>query len=247
MNTRRSMVAGNWKMYGSGAANAALVDGLRQGLAGLGAAAGAVDTLVCPPFVYLAAVAGRLADSGIALGAQNLCAETGQGAYTGEVAGDTLYYQQIAADLATIGVRLETRSRPPTRLLQEVFSGNIGADMFSWNTRGTDPLMDFRHRSCLQAAEARRPFHCDPQLTPLLLEAMNAGDETTRRRHYAAIAAYEREHPPGLFLWQRPDFDAFFVVQRWPAQGAGQVVFGVLPFRAGVEDRVKLVQLGHGL
>jgi len=90
MNTRRSMVAGNWKMYGSAAANAALVDGLRQGLAGLGAAAGAVDTLVCPPFVYLAAVAGRLADSGIALGAQNLCAETGQGAYTGEVAGEML-------------------------------------------------------------------------------------------------------------------------------------------------------------
>ena len=90
MNTRRPMVAGNWKMYGSAAANAALVDGLRQGLAGLGAAAGAVDTLVCPPFVYLAAVAGRLAGSGVTLGAQNLCAETGQGAYTGEVAGEML-------------------------------------------------------------------------------------------------------------------------------------------------------------
>jgi len=90
MSTRRPMVAGNWKMYGSGAANAALVDGLRQGLAGLGAAAGAVDTLVCPPFVYLAAVAGRLAGSGVTLGAQNLCAETGQGAYTGEVAGEML-------------------------------------------------------------------------------------------------------------------------------------------------------------
>jgi len=126
---------------------------------------------------------------------------------TGEVAGDALYYQQIAADLATIGVRLETRSRPSTRLLQEVFSGNIGADMFSWNTRGTDPLMDFRHRSCLQASEARRPFHCDPQLTPLLQQAMNASDESERRRQYAAIAAFEREHPPGIFLWQRPDFD----------------------------------------
>lgn len=126
---------------------------------------------------------------------------------TGEVAGDTLYYQQIAADLATIGVRLETRSRPPTRLLQEVFSGNIGADMFSWNTRGTDPLMDFRHRSCLQASEARRPFHCDPALMPLLHAAMGAADETERRRHYAAIAAFERENPPGIFLWQRPDFD----------------------------------------
>lgn len=126
---------------------------------------------------------------------------------TGEVAGDVLYYQQIAADLAAIGVRLETRSRPPTRLLQEVFSGNIGADMFSWNTRGTDPLMDFRHRSCLQASAARRPFHCDPQLTLMLQQAMSATDESDRRRRYAAIAAFERQNPPGIFLWQRPDFD----------------------------------------
>jgi len=84
------MVAGNWKMYGSAAANATLVEGLRQGLASQGGATAAVDTLVCPPFVYLATVASQLVDSGVALGAQNLCAETGQGAYTGEIAGQML-------------------------------------------------------------------------------------------------------------------------------------------------------------
>ena len=90
MKTRRPMVAGNWKMHGTGTANATLLDGLRQGLAGLGAAAGAVDVLVCPPFVYLGSVAGQLGGSGMALGAQNLCAETGQGAYTGEISGEML-------------------------------------------------------------------------------------------------------------------------------------------------------------
>ncbi|MFM8516839.1 MAG: triose-phosphate isomerase [Nevskiaceae bacterium] len=90
MKTRRPMVAGNWKMYGSGAANATLVEGLRQGLASQGGVTAAVDTLVCPPFVYLSTVAGQLGDSGVALGAQNLCAETGQGAYTGEIAGQML-------------------------------------------------------------------------------------------------------------------------------------------------------------
>lgn len=148
-------------------------------------------------------------------GARRLLAEAGHpGGFalsmivtTGEVAGDSLYYQQIAADLAKVGVRLEARSRPPSRQLQEVFSGNIGADMFSWNTRGLDPLMDFRHRSCLAPSKARRPFHCDPALTALVRAAVVAPDAGARQSLYARIAAYERDHPPGIMLWQRPDFD----------------------------------------
>jgi triosephosphate isomerase len=79
------MVAGNWKMHGSRAANAALLDGV---LAGVGATA--AEVVVCPPFVYLADAAVRLAGTAVALGAQDLCAESGQGAYTGEVSAGML-------------------------------------------------------------------------------------------------------------------------------------------------------------
>ena len=48
-------------------------------------------------------------------------------------------------------------------------------------------------------------------------------------------------------LVQRAHLDALFVVERRPAQGAGQVVFGVFAFGAGVQDGIKLVQLGHGI
>jgi peptide/nickel transport system substrate-binding protein len=156
-----------------------------------------------PPLPYDPAGARRLlAAAGYPQGLTLTMAVT-----TGEVAGDALYYQQIGTDLAAIGVRLETRSRPPSRQLQEVFSGNIGADLFSWNTRGLDLLMDFRHRSCLKPSESRRPFHCDPQLTSQLRTAMTEEDAALRLAHYRAIAAYERDHPPGILLWQRPDFD----------------------------------------
>jgi len=101
MTTRRPMVAGNWKMHGTAVANSALVEGVRRGLADLGSAAGAVDTLVCPPFVYLAAVASQIGEAGIALGAQNLCAETGQGAYTGEVAGEML--REVGCSYVIVG------------------------------------------------------------------------------------------------------------------------------------------------
>jgi triosephosphate isomerase len=79
------MVAGNWKMHGSRAANSALLDGV---LAGVGSTV--AEVVVCPPFVYLADAAARLAGTAISLGAQDLCAEPGQGAYTGEVSAGML-------------------------------------------------------------------------------------------------------------------------------------------------------------
>jgi triosephosphate isomerase len=72
-------------MHGSRAANAVLLDGV---LAGVGATA--AEVVVCPPFVYLADAAVRLAGTAVALGAQDLCAESGQGAYTGEVSAGML-------------------------------------------------------------------------------------------------------------------------------------------------------------
>ena len=82
--TRRGLVAGNWKMHGSRAANAALVAGVRAALP-----AGA-DCVLCPPAVYLADLAAALAGSAIGLGAQDVSPESGQGAYTGEVSGAML-------------------------------------------------------------------------------------------------------------------------------------------------------------
>ncbi|WP_198969579.1 triose-phosphate isomerase [Xylophilus sp. ASV27] len=86
----RKLIAGNWKMNGSLAANAALLDGL---LAGVGAAA--AEVAVCVPAPYLAQVGARLQGSPIALGAQDVSAYA-QGAYTGEVS---------AAMLQDFGVR----------------------------------------------------------------------------------------------------------------------------------------------
>lgn len=84
--SRRYLVAGNWKMNGSRAENAALLDGLR---AGAGANA-AVEILVCPPAVYLESVGAALKGSTIELGAQTLCEQEKPGAYTGEIHGAML-------------------------------------------------------------------------------------------------------------------------------------------------------------
>jgi triosephosphate isomerase len=82
---RRPLVAGNWKMHGSRADNAALLDALMHGQqADLHA-----DVLVCPPFVYLWEAARLLKATNVLLGAQSVCAEP-VGAFTGEVSASML-------------------------------------------------------------------------------------------------------------------------------------------------------------
>ena len=83
---RRPLVAGNWKMHGSRADNAVLVEQLVQGAD----AAGSAEILVCPPFVYLYEVARQLKDTVVAVGGQSLCAEPASGAFTGEVSAPML-------------------------------------------------------------------------------------------------------------------------------------------------------------
>jgi triosephosphate isomerase len=77
---RARLVAGNWKMHGSLAANAALLDAL---------VAAGVDCAVCVPFPYLAQAADRLRGTRLALGAQTV-SEHASGAYTGEVSASML-------------------------------------------------------------------------------------------------------------------------------------------------------------
>jgi len=83
--SRRYLIAGNWKMNGSLAANAEL---LRE-LAGRRPQYPGIDLLVCPPAVYLESV-GRQLGGALLLGAQNLCDQVKAGAYTGEILGAML-------------------------------------------------------------------------------------------------------------------------------------------------------------
>ena len=75
---RRPIVAGNWKMHGSRAENARLIEEL---LARCPATLEAA-CVICPPFVYLQEAARLLRDAALTLGAQDVCADA-QGAFTG--------------------------------------------------------------------------------------------------------------------------------------------------------------------
>jgi triosephosphate isomerase len=83
-SARRRVVAGNWKMNGSRAANAALLRALVAAPAPAG-----VALVVCPPMPYLADARSALEGSALGLGAQDCSAEA-KGAFTGETAAAML-------------------------------------------------------------------------------------------------------------------------------------------------------------
>jgi triosephosphate isomerase len=81
---RATLIAGNWKMNGSLASNAGLLDGVRAGAASVKA-----ELAVCVPAPYLAQVQSALAGSPVSWGAQDLSMYD-SGAYTGEVSAAML-------------------------------------------------------------------------------------------------------------------------------------------------------------
>lgn len=97
----KKLIAGNWKMNGSLAANQALLTELAQGLE---AQSAACAVAVCVPSPYLAQVqALRQSEPGLAgvdLGAQDVSAHDA-GAYTGEVSAAML--QELACRYVIVG------------------------------------------------------------------------------------------------------------------------------------------------
>jgi len=121
---RKRLVAGNWKMHGSLAANEALLSALLRG------AEGAAACAVCVPYPYLDQAAKRLKGSKIALGAQNV-SEHAAGAYTGEVS---------AAMLAEFGCRYVLVGHSERRQLYGETDAQVAAKFAAAQAAGLVPI-----------------------------------------------------------------------------------------------------------
>ena len=93
---RKPFIAGNWKMNTNGESSNALAAGLAKEIGDIDT----VDVAICPPYIYLQAVATQLSSSHIAMGSQNVYFEA-SGAYTGEISCDML--KDVSCTYAIIG------------------------------------------------------------------------------------------------------------------------------------------------
>jgi len=166
---RRPLVAGNWKMHGSLAANAALVAAVRDVAAGLPS----VDVAVCVPAPYLAQVQGLLTGTRVALGAQNV-SEHAQGAYTGEVA---------AAMLAEFGCRYVIVGHSERRAIYGETDTQIARKLAAAQSCGLVPIL------CVGETLAQREAG---QTQEVVLGQLDAAVESVGPDGLArAVVAYE--------------------------------------------------------
>jgi len=93
---RRTLIAGNWKMNGSFAANRSLLSEIKAGLP----ASLQCDVLVCAPAPYFAQCAELLGGTVVSWGAQDVSVHV-HGAYTGEISASML--QDCACKYAIVG------------------------------------------------------------------------------------------------------------------------------------------------
>ena len=124
---RRRVVAGNWKMHGTRAANETLLEGILAGISGLGE----VECAVCVPYPYLGQAADQLRGTAVALGAQNV-SEHAQGAYTGEVS---------AAMLADCGCRYVIVGHSERRQLYGESDAQVAAKFAAVQSAAMTPIL----------------------------------------------------------------------------------------------------------
>ncbi len=148
---RRKAVIGNWKMHGSRADNAALIEAIVAG-----AADSSAECAVCPPFVYLHEMARLLRDSAIVLGAQNVCAEA-QGAYTGEVS---------AAMLKDVGCHYVLVGHSERRTLYGEDNALVARKFVAVHSRGLAPVL------CVGETLAERETNQTQQVIAAQLDAV---------------------------------------------------------------------------
>lgn len=166
---RSRLVAGNWKMHGSRASNRALLDAVVAGIAGLDGA----ECAVCVPFPYLGDAAGQLANTRLALGAQNL-SEHAQGAFTGEVS---------ATMLAEFGCRYVLVGHSERRQLYGETDAAVAAKFAAAAGQGITPVL------CLGETLAEREAGRTEEVVGRQLEAVLRLNE--KKLFEKAVVAYE--------------------------------------------------------
>ena len=166
---RTPLVAGNWKMHGNRATNRALLDAVLAGIGGLDG----VECAVCVPFPYLGDMAGRLAGTKLAWGAQNL-SEHAQGAFTGEVS---------AAMLRDLGCRYALVGHSERRQLYGETDAQVADKFAAVRREGMTPVL------CLGETLEEREKGRTEEVVARQLEAVMQKNE--QQAFEKAVVAYE--------------------------------------------------------
>jgi len=180
---REFLIAGNWKMNGSVAASETLVSGIVSGVP----EGGGFRLLVCPPFPYLGGVAGLVAGSAVAMGAQNV-SEFEPGAFTGETA---------ASMLVDIGCEYVIVGHSERRAIYGETSKQVAAKFLAAQAVGLTPILCVGET--LQERESGMTENVIDEQLDAVVEAAGAGALAP------AVIAYEPVWAIGTGMTATPE------------------------------------------
>jgi peptide/nickel transport system substrate-binding protein len=115
-------------------------------------------------------------------------------------------YQQVAADLAAVGVQVELRAVPTATYAKGIHQGQWGGEAFGIDygiAPSLDALRAFVRHSCLKSV----PWYCDEDLMPLLREAMGTFDLKERQKLTRQVLKRQRDQAPAILLFDYVRFD----------------------------------------
>jgi peptide/nickel transport system substrate-binding protein len=120
---------------------------------------------------------------------------------------DASVWQQVASDLAQIGVTLKLNVMTFARASEAMYQGNWSGEAFAMNY-GTlpalDPLVGFQYHSCLWI----KPWVCDAAQTDLIQRGMREFDGAKRAALVRELMQVTHEAPLGIYLYEIVRFDA---------------------------------------
>lgn len=116
-------------------------------------------------------------------------------------------YQQVAADLESVGVIMTLRTIPVQQLIRGIQEGDWKGQAFGMNyssERTADSLRPLRLHSCIH----RSPWYCDKALTAKIERAFATSDLTERQRLTEEVMADYRDNAPAIWMHEIVMFKA---------------------------------------
>ena len=115
-------------------------------------------------------------------------------------------YQQVAADLARVGVTMTIRQLPAPQYARGLYQGDWAGTAIGMDY-GVNPSLDaliplVRH-SCLWM----KPWFCEPSILPLIEQASAAFDLEERRRLTQQVMRHQLDQVPAILLYETARFD----------------------------------------
>ncbi len=122
-------------------------------------------------------------------------------------AADAAVYQQVAQDLAAIGVEMEIRPFPVQQLIASISNGEWNGQAFGMSY-ATEPSLDGLRSLRLHSCMWRAPWYCDESIMPKIYAAFDEGDIDRRVELTREIMQFYRDQAPALWLYEIVRFAA---------------------------------------